>query len=265
MTGQPTQTKNYTRIAAAIVIAGIVVAASIFVSPNLQPAKTLTTTITNDKTSIQTLVSLQTQTILENSTLSVTSTVTQSEPCASGQLVWNINSTVGVSLPLSYPVLLMQSDSTAYVCVTSRSHWEGNTTTFLSFFGPDINYSQLQEYPGLIIYKDRNGNPLPTHNFITSAYPSSFHFTDTTDFVSIIYTVTALDNSTGFYDNSAPFACGGGMPMAVGYTASQVNASDFEGISLQNTFCSADPLIYFYPYSVSVTGMNLTIIQKPSS
>jgi hypothetical protein len=168
-------------------------------------------------------------------------------------------------LPLSYPVLLMKPDSTAYVCETWRSHWEGNTTTFLNWFGSDINYSQLQEHPGLTIYKDYNGNPLPSHNFITSAYPTSYHFTNTTDFVSIIYSVTALDNSTGFYDNSVGFACGPGMPMAVGYTASQVNASDFGGISLQNTFCSADPLIYFYPYSVTVTGMNFTIIQKPSS
>lgn len=47
------------------------------------------------------------------------------------------------------------------------------------------------------------------------------------NYVTIVYIITALGNSTGFYSESAPWTGCFGMPMAVGYSASQVNASDF--------------------------------------
>jgi hypothetical protein len=227
--------KSYTRVAAAIIIAAVVVAASILVPPILQPAGKVTTT------------------------------VTQEEPCGSGQLVWNSSSTLGVTYPLRVPVLLMQPSSTAFVCVTYQSSWKGNVTQFPGYGSPDVNHSQFIAGFSLVVYKylPSISQPIFSHNFITSADPSSIHFGDTTNYVDIFYTITALDNSTGFYDHSAQYACDTGMPLAVGYQASQVNASDFSPISIGHFYCG--PLLYFQPVSISIVGMNYTIISIPSA
>jgi hypothetical protein len=78
------------------------------------------------------------------------------------------------------------------------------------------------------------------------------------DYVSVLYSVTALGNSTGFYDQSAPFTNCYDFPMAVGYAASQVNASDFTSRDLHPCV-----FIYFDAYSISVTGMSFTYVQFP--
>jgi hypothetical protein len=77
----------------------------------------------------------------------------------------------------------------------------------------------------------------------------------TTDYVTVVYMVDSLSNSTGFYDGSAPFRYCDAMPMAVGYTASQVNASDFAPRLLNSC-----PEVPFAPSSVSVGGMGVTWI-----
>jgi hypothetical protein len=216
-------------------IAAIVVAAGLLVSPTLQPAKTVTTTLTQDGL------------------------------CGSGQLVWNSSSTLGVTYPLRVPVLLMQPGSTAYVCVTYQSSWKGNVTQFPGYGVPNVNYSKFIAGFMLVVYKYEPGisDPIFSHDFITSAYPSSIHFGNTTNYVNIFYTITALDNSTGFYDHSAQYACDAGLPLAVGYKASQVNASDFAPISIGHLYCG--PFLYFQPVSVSIIGMNYTIISIPSA
>jgi hypothetical protein len=90
---------------------------------------------------------------------------------------------------------------------------------------------------------------------VVSASPGSIQPSSTTDYVSVVYTVRALANSTGFYDRSAPYDYCIGMPMAVGYSASQVNSSDFDPIVQPP--CA---LLPFGPVGVSVGGMGVVYV-----
>lgn len=235
MTGQqPPTGRGYTKLAAAVVISGIVIGASVLALPFLQPQKTITTTVTQD------------------------------EPCVGGKLVWNVNSTLGVTTPLYNPVLLMERESTAYVCVVYQSYWKGDPSKFLSQIYPSgFNYSMLSASFFLGVFYRTTESPAYVHNFIISASPSSIHFSNRTDFVDVMFTITALGNSTGFYDGSAPLGCDGYMPLAVGYTSSQVNASDFTPPPLAQVSCG--PLVDFQPYSVTIADMNFTVVHFPTT
>ena len=60
-----------------------------------------------------------------------------------------------------------------------------------------------------------------------SAHLSSIHPPAATNCINVVHEVSSLGNSAGFHDGSAPFAHCSAMPMAVGYSATQVNASVF--------------------------------------
>ena len=60
-----------------------------------------------------------------------------------------------------------------------------------------------------------------------SAHLSSIQPSAATNCINAVYEVSSLSNSTGFHDGSAPFGHCSAMPMGVGYTATQVNASVF--------------------------------------
>jgi hypothetical protein len=94
-----------------------------------------------------------------------------------------------------------------------------------------------------------------SNSFAISALPNSIEPTASTNYVTVVYTVMALSNSTGFYDSSAPFDYCSGMPMAVGCSTFQVNPSDFAP-----RFVPPCVFLPFVPSSVSVNGMNATHI-----
>ena len=79
--------------------------------------------------------------------------------------------------------------------------------------------------------------------------------------MTVVYRVSALQNSTGFYDQSAPYGYCGDIPMAVGYSASQVNGSDFPPRPPVHS-CIAVPYI---PISVGVSGMGVAYVDIPPS
>jgi hypothetical protein len=85
--------------------------------------------------------------------------------------------------------------------------------------------------------------------------PSHLTLSGNLTFFTVIYIVTALSNSTGFYNYGAVGIGREDEPMAVGYSASQVNASDFNLPPFP--MCPAAP---FWPFAEYVTGMNVTYI-----
>jgi hypothetical protein len=94
-----------------------------------------------------------------------------------------------------------------------------------------------------------------SHSFQISVLPNSIRPSASMDYVTVVYIVTALSNSTGFYDESAPWTGCDGMPMAVGYSAPQVNVSDFTQPPPHNCFVQLlDPVTEY------VTGMNVTYV-----
>jgi len=232
--------------------------------------QTVTQTSTAEETVNRTSTVSQTETQTVTATPStLTTTMTQAEPCF-GQLVWKADSETSSEIP----VLLMRPDSTAYICVTYQTAWKGIAANYSAMFDATPNATVWKvSPPGMVVAKwdcTSNGclntfysnsssicGSIPGgcyHSFVISGSPGSVNVTISTDYVNFLYTITALSNSTGFYDESAPYDYCEGMPLAVGYTASQVNASDF---TIKASLC---PFEYLQPSAVSVIGINFTTI-----
>jgi hypothetical protein len=163
------------------------------------------------------------------------------------------------------PVLLMRPNSTGYICVTYQTAWQGNQ----DLYQRDPTYNS---YPFLVNGTYRfvyfvvanykcGTNPVASciqtisHSFQITALPSYVRPSASMDFFTVEYAITALGNSTGFYYESAPWTGCLGMPLAVGYSASQVNASDFT--QPPTPLCLVQ---LFVPFSEYVTGMNVIYI-----
>jgi hypothetical protein len=228
MTAKPPS--DYARLAAAVVMAAVVIGAAIIASSYLGTATTVTKTVT-------------TGLIL---------------PCS--DQVWSTSS----SYDSAVPVLLMRPGSTAFICVTYQSAWEGNSSQYTSQDGKfDHVFSLYITTNQCVSGATENGctggwTPTISHSFRIEGSPDLIQPTPDTNYVTVVYTVTALSNATGFYDNSAPYGYCGAMPMAVGYAASQVNASDFPGYLLPWYLLCI--YVLFTPTSVSVGGMNVTYV-----
>ncbi len=236
MSSQPA--RGYLVIAAAIVIAGVLISASLLVVFTRPPQTTTTT---------------------ETTTSTITSTMIL--PC--DLPVWNSSQTPSNEIP----VLLMQPGSTAYVCVTYQSAWQGNQTLYNNETLNSSLFTNGTYQFGLYIIKahcvvnatEFGCDSSVSHSFTISATPGSIRPLATTSYVTVVYVVDALSNSTGFYDGSAPFEYCYALPMAVGYPASQVNASDFAPRMIHS--CAFSP---FTPSAVSVGGMSVTHLTFPT-
>jgi hypothetical protein len=156
------------------------------------------------------------------------------------------------------PVLLMQPNATGYICVTYQSVNGSSSNNANPLGGWGISKADCSA-PGACVY-------FPSYSFninntiLNSALP--FVGNATVNYVSIIYSVRALGNSTGFYDQSAPLQHCGSMPLAVGYSASQLNASDFPGYI--NPGLLNCPPIQYVPVEVGVIGMQMTNVEFPN-
>ena len=225
-------TRNFNKLAVAVVVAALVLAASLISYSHFEMTVTSTVTAT--------------------STASVVTSV--SSYCNEG--VYNSLTDLTLS---NVPVLLMQPDTTGYICVTYQSSWAGNASIYTSQFFPNGTY----QFQPLSISREHcvttgtatQCNPTISNSFQTSTSPAVITPSPTTDYVSVVFTVTALANSTGFYDRSAPYDYCIGMPVAVGYSALQVNSSDFSPIIIPP--CAFMP---FAPVGVSVGEMNVIYI-----
>ena len=156
------------------------------------------------------------------------------------------------------PVLLMQPGTTGYICVTLQSAWQGSAADYQSdpFISSYYQFGFDAVNASCVNDALRCGSGDLSNSFTFSASPSSIRPTAATDYVTVVYSVTALGNSTGFYDYGLYGYCGG-MPMAVGYSISQVNASDFvPAVTPQGCY-----LLGFYDVAVSVgPGMSVAYV-----
>jgi hypothetical protein len=234
-----TPARSYTRIAIAIVIAAVVIGAGIVASSYLGPVTTVTNTSTATTTLTSTMVTIETS---------------LTQPC--DVQVWNTSSP---TKDTNIPVLLMRPESTAFICVTYQSAWADNSSQYNASQSPfivnDTYQFNLSIFKVHCIENPTTDDCIATvsDSFEISALPGSIRPSATTDYVTVVYLVDSSSNSTGFYDGSAPFEYCYALPIAVGYAASQVNASDFAPRDAHS--CAAVP---FTPSSVSVGGMNVT-------
>jgi len=154
------------------------------------------------------------------------------------------------------PVLLMQPNTTGYICVTYQSVSGSSPANANPLNGVwDVRYSKC------------NANVCVTnvesHSFVVgkSVLNSSLPFVSnaTVRYVSVIYSLTALGNSTGFYEHSAPLGYCNQMPLAVGRSASQLSASDFPDFYMSDCIMSQ-----YAPIEVGVIGMQVANVEFPN-
>ena len=168
---------------------------------------------------------------------------------------------------MMFPVLLMQPNSTSCVKLTytvirpygvhdDGVSWPQNETVSLQI--SDLNYEGNANEFGITQGKDyTNSFNITTFPKVIdhANYPVGSNFT-------VTYLIRPLPNATGFYDQSIPMPLCFGYPLAVGYTAEQVNSSDFsKGMStMLNHSCARgqDELV-----GVEVRGMSYTEMKLP--
>ncbi len=160
------------------------------------------------------------------------------------------------------PVLLMQTNSTATVCVTYQtlSDWASypNKDIYpkgIAQFALGIGRNECKHYDES--YYGCSYRPTPPDLFRITAIPNVLNITSATNGTNftIMYKIYAAPNSKGFYDSSVPTDGCESYPLAVGYVATQVKASDFSpliGIPCFATLYVVD--------SVRISGMDYTNI-----
>ena len=153
------------------------------------------------------------------------------------------------------PVLLMNPGSSAVACVTYDTAWVQNSSiynrpSFLSErswnFSLPVTYNSCSEAG---CYKAS-----VSHSFATTANPPAVRLTEGLHYVTVVYEITALANSTGFYEYSVPWGLCDGFRLAVGYLPSEVNATDFENMNGFQT-CPDQPVSVF---GTTIAGFNST-------
>lgn len=173
------------------------------------------------------------------------------------------------------PILLMDSNSTACARITftvTDSYQEYNDTILLSMLRDQIHFP-IGNYNvttnghsfGISLGKDQANlfNILQTRQTVDN-YPKDYHIGDDpvyypigTNF-TITDTIQALPHANGFYDYSIPKPNCGHYPLAVGYTANQVNASDFSKVNPLGQTCMR---LHYEITAVQVSGMNYKELQ----
>jgi hypothetical protein len=161
------------------------------------------------------------------------------------------------------PVILLQPGSTVEICVTYQASWIRPNVTYAdiqSAFFPNGVYSlPTPQITNTVAIKNCTcTTSMVSHSFIIKTDPTSITPTINTTTVTVMYTITPMNNATGFYDGFGP---ADNVLIAVGPIQSQITPSDFPFARQQHP---SGPIRAYYPLAVSLTGANVTYI-SPSS
>ena len=195
--------------------------------------------------------------ILSASVLTAIYLRTAATVACEGQQVWE-----GTPPPsIGYiPVLLMRPGSSGYICVNYQSIWYGlnDSSLFSRFKNLTWTFSlSIMKCTNTTSHLGWQCASIGSQSFYTNAFPRSIQINRNIQTLTVLYTIEPLPNSTGFYDYvSYGQALCDAMPMAVGYSASQVNSSDF---APRFVFLGCNVLSQpFLPVSLSISDMSVT-------
>jgi hypothetical protein len=216
-------------VTAGLLIGLIVLGSVVVYQRALVTTPSSTTTVTTTSTETSTITTFRNSTTLINAT----ATTTVLPQCGAFQTLGVVNPS-GNASTFATPAFIMNLDSIACVRVTYTL--EGNLTADYVPYGSNFSGSLIIGRYVATYYPDGKISgigPLASHNFLISSIPDSVNISQIPvgSSFSFIYLIRPLSNATGFYDYGIPEACTGfpAYPLAVGYAASQVNASDFFG------------------------------------
>ena len=183
-------------------------------------------------------------------------------PCANAQLIPAIHYNYS-NHTATIPILLMSPASAMTVCVTLQATplLNGTASYYLYSHAHILNFSfeirhnipcTLAPPPGTTCFLGVVSHPLsPPPHLVTFLSILIFRTSP------ILYQITALGNSTGFYEQALPTAtCGTTTPLVVGYKPSQVNVTDFFGYPTP-LLCQASP---FKISRTMISGFSNTIL-----
>lgn len=157
------------------------------------------------------------------------------------------------------PVLLMKTNSTACAKLTFTIISNYNDCN-----GPNCQHVLDVKPTGLIgnLHYEKHGGSFSitpgkdyTNSFKIVTIPSTVDLANYpigTNY-TVTYIIKPLANATGFYDQSIPRLACERYPLAVGYAADQVNASDFSYIDTLNPSCVSEA---YGLTKVEVSGMD---------
>ncbi len=198
------------------------------------------------------------------STSQFSSTISPS-PCAEPYLVPANNVTTlanGTQITESAkPAFVVGAGSTMDICILFVDQYVGSNFNYSS--APNLNATL---WPGYTSFTTNNGNTIvvqytPAIN-VTVTPPRDFSI-DTNQSIVAEYKISTGENSTGF-DGLGPsnsiLACRS-IPLAVGYSPSQVNNSDFPPYATLPEGCFSPPLI---GYIIGYTGASIAYLRSES-
>src|SRR5574340_218284 len=157
------------------------------------------------------------------------------------------------------PFLLIKTNSTACARLTFTIISNYNDCN-----GPNCQHVLDVEPTGLIgnLHYEKHGDSFSitpgkdyTNSFKIVTIPSTIDLANYpvgTNY-TVTYIIRPLSNATGFYDQSIPRLACERYPLAVGYTADQVNASDFSYIDPLNPPCVSGAYVLT---KVEISGMD---------
>lgn len=176
--------------------------------------------------------------------------------------------------PYTVPVLLMDSNATGCfkLTFTVTDTSDTDSTYRLAILRQESGF-QIGNYnmttnghllsisPGKdhtnsfqVLYMSKTVDSYPANYHIGDDpvyYPVGTNFTET-------FLIKALPNAKEFYDYSLPGPNCSRYPLAVGYTANQVNSSDFSKVSFLGQTCQRSP---YELTSVQISGMSYKELQ----
>jgi len=121
-----------------------------------------------------------------------------------------------------FDVLLMNMSSTATLCVIYYTQPYAQTP-YSQSINPSIWLAQFAHNSSL----PNNTDLVPANGIDIKARPSSFVLGSYNSVVIVSYTLTANSSSKGFYLLQTPLNCPNLLPLAVGYSGSQIGGDDF--------------------------------------
>jgi hypothetical protein len=182
-----------------------------------------------------------------------------SQFCKFGSLIGGVNqqqmqNASGQTITTIFrPVLAMQTPSTAYACVTYQPVLTGPPPQNSAFYNRPITFGFH-----LFVCQKVGQTGIgcsPSQALSGGAFPSQITFTNSTSAFTVVYNVTSMIGSAGFYDSAGDLFWG--YPLAAGYETPQLNASDFHILlSLHTT--AYEPI---RAASVTVIGMSWTYVE----
>jgi len=157
--------------------------------------------------------------------------VQETLPCANAQLMPVIHYNYS-NATATVPVLLMNPASTMTVCVTWRATplLNGTASYYMYSHVHTLNFSLFEIVHNIPCAPACSGTlGVVSHSFVTTTTPSHIPLNPYISNFTTLYRITALGNSTGFYEQALPADACGRTPLAVGYKTSLVNTTDFYG------------------------------------